>query len=963
MKSLLLAIALLCTIASLGRGQDPSRDYLTIATTHFRVSFTRPLEPVARRVAADAERAYAQLSASLHPPRGTIDVLVTDDFDFSNGSATPSPTNRIIVYAMPPVTDYSLRYTTDWAQMVVTHELTHIFQLDRVRGVWRLGQYVFGRSPFLFPNSYQPSWLIEGLAVYEESRLAGQGRIQGPEHELITHAVLRDRGAPSIGNASLALPTFPQGSAAYVFGSLFVDYLARTRGDSALRRFVESSSAQLVPYLIDIPARRAFGVSFSRAWREWLTSLDSSVAPSTVPTYWKPLTGPMLQAGSPRWADTGTISFTGTTGREVLSAWSVSTGGELRNLGVRNGMSPTVVLPNGDRVFAQYEYDGPYRYRSDLFIDHDGSVRRLTSGERLFAPDANAAGDLIAMQVVEGATRLVRVSESGNVSPITRAHLDTLWSEPRWSHRGDRIVASRWLRGGVAQIVVLDSSGREQRVVASARAVLAAPSWGWRDTAIVFTNDGSQRSVRPDGAPVAGNYDPSYATLEIEQRDPQTTAGILLRGDGYHVALGTVGVLQADGSDALRDTAPDPHLPSLAIDTSTARSYNGIAQLRPHYWAPLAEQGFDGAYLLGGYTEAWDILRRHYVYADARIPTDNSGIGWSAEYEYRGFGLPVVATSVSQDWTPFAIFDRSSGNRVGTLRRRVTDGDLLTTFVRQRIRSSLSLSIGAGMERRDYRGDPPAILRAVDTTGAFNPATFPRVSASMSYARYYSPAFSISPEDGFTVAVTARERLKSGFNALGGASTSIVGSSSLYKALDLPGYAHHVIAMRGSAGWADTRANSYFDVGGVSGGTYQVFPGYTVGEGRRTFPVRGFAPGTGQGIRAATASIEYRAPLVLTQRSISTLPAFLQRSSLTLFGDYGTAWCPSTLTTRQVCVDPSQEVKTNMASVGGEVSVAAGLLSWDSPTRLRLGLALPVLNGAALGAKSLTVYFTTGLSF
>src|SRR5689334_12109182 len=163
------AVALLLVAASLASAQDPSRDYLTIATAHFRVSFTKPLEPVARRVAVDAERAYGQLSTELHPPRGTIDVLVTDDFDFSNGSAITHPTNRIIVYAMPPVNDFGLRYTTDWAQLVVTHELTHIFHLDRTRGVWRLAQYVFGRSPFLFPNSYQPSWLTEGLAVYEES--------------------------------------------------------------------------------------------------------------------------------------------------------------------------------------------------------------------------------------------------------------------------------------------------------------------------------------------------------------------------------------------------------------------------------------------------------------------------------------------------------------------------------------------------------------------------------------------------------------------------------------------------------------------------------------------------------------------------------------------------------------------------------------------------------------------------
>ena len=84
---------------------------------------------------------------------------------------------------------------------------------------------------------------------------------------------------------------------------------------------------------------------------------------------------------------------------------------------------------------------------------------------------------------------------------------------------------------------------------------------------------------------------------------------------------------------------------------------------------------------------------------------------------------------------------------------------------------------------------------------------------------------------------------------------------------------------------------------------------------------------------------------------------------MTLFADYGIAWCPSSQATRQVCVDPSQEVKVDFASVGGELSVNAGLLSWDSATRLRFGVAVPVHNGAGLGARTWTPYFATGISF
>src|SRR5688572_32757723 len=50
----------------------------------------------------------------------------------------------------------SLRFTDDFLQLVITHELVHLFHLDRVGGVWALLQRVFGRAPMLFVNGYHP---------------------------------------------------------------------------------------------------------------------------------------------------------------------------------------------------------------------------------------------------------------------------------------------------------------------------------------------------------------------------------------------------------------------------------------------------------------------------------------------------------------------------------------------------------------------------------------------------------------------------------------------------------------------------------------------------------------------------------------------------------------------------------------------------------------------------------------
>ncbi len=122
--------------ATIANAQAPNLDWRTLSTPHFFVHFNPNTEGFARRVAADAERAYAQLAAQFHPPRGKIDIVISDDVDASNGSATPFPTNRIVVFANPPVTESALRYTNDWGQMVISHELTHIFHLRyRSRGI------------------------------------------------------------------------------------------------------------------------------------------------------------------------------------------------------------------------------------------------------------------------------------------------------------------------------------------------------------------------------------------------------------------------------------------------------------------------------------------------------------------------------------------------------------------------------------------------------------------------------------------------------------------------------------------------------------------------------------------------------------------------------------------------------------------------------------------------------------
>src|SRR6266567_4433631 len=115
--------------------------------------------------------------------------------------------------------------STPRRRRVTTDELTHVFHLDRSRGLWSGLQHVFGRAPALFPNEYQPSWVIEGIATYYESRFTNAGRVRGSFHTQLLGADRAAAASRSPWNATL-FTRWADGLVPYAYGSRFFHYLA-----------------------------------------------------------------------------------------------------------------------------------------------------------------------------------------------------------------------------------------------------------------------------------------------------------------------------------------------------------------------------------------------------------------------------------------------------------------------------------------------------------------------------------------------------------------------------------------------------------------------------------------------------------------------------------------------------------------------------------------------------------------
>lgn len=966
----------------------PSDRWYTIETRHFRVHFTQPLEAEARRGALNAERAWGELATELKPPPGKVDLVIADNIDFVNGYASSFPGNRIVVFAHPPIDASGLRNYDDWSRLVITHELVHIFHLDRAEGVWRLGRQVFGRHPALFPNSYQPAWLVEGLAVYYESRITGAGRLEGSEHYMIARAAAEGRRIPPLGELSRATSRFPGGQTVYAYGGFVFDYLSRTRGPEKVGKFIDETSRIVLPLSLNARAKRVFGVSFENAWRHWGDSLARTAGEGRDPVRgWRDLTRDGRYVEFPRWLGDTAILYTAATGREVISAYSVALDGKVTRLGRRNGLDANVPRPDGSIVFAQPDYTDPFHLRTDLYVEKNGSQRRLTRGARLAHPDVRADGEIVAMQSVPSSTRLVRVSPDGKaIRPIVVASAEVQWGEPRWSPDGMSIAAIRIVRGGVSELVILDADGRLRAVMVSERAIVAAPSWSRGGSTLFYSSTRTGRAqiyslpvdaAMPSPAQVStastGVFNPEVSP------NGKLLAGLSFRFDGYHVGVATLDsaiIVQGDL------TGPEGGGPRSACDNcrlarnapppadaivGKARPYSAWRSFAPTYWEPILSHSSSEGTAIGAATSGTDIIGRHGFSAQALYKTRYRDTEIYAAYQYAGLGQPYLNVSVQQEWEHFPIFRLNSSAppvKIGVLDRRARTGGLSASFVRPRARTFASLSFGADLESRTYNTDPDSLL-AVLPESIGSTRHYPSLFTSASWANTRRPSLSISREDGIAISATLRQRWQSNDFANpernANASTSIVGVVALYKSLDFPGFAHHVVAVRGAGGYAGAGAISSFSVGGLSGGSLDALTGLGVGGTRRTFGVRGFPPSAEQGIRALAGSLEYRAPIAAPSRRVPFIPLLFDRISVSAFGDAGRAYCPISARETDIC-SAGRLGGPWLASAGAELDFDTAL-QYDVPVRFRLGAAVPVVNRAAGRADAVSAYLTIGSSF
>jgi hypothetical protein len=980
----------------------------TIESAHFRITYTDGLEHLARRSAASAERAHAALRVLVaDAPRGKIDIVVADNVDFSNGYAMPFPANRIVIYAKPPVDVLELQYTEDWIDLVTVHELAHIFHLDVTGPIGRALRTVFGRVPFswpFFPAVGTPRWIVEGLAVGIESTLTEAGRVHGSYHEMVVRSAVLEGRMDEFDRLEAGTPLWPGPARVYIYGSLFMDFLTRRYGPDATARVVRATGDAIIPPALWFGrvGERALGATFRRAYAEWqqelvqqYTALAAELTAAGL-TEGEPLTHHGAYALHPRYSRDGSaIAYAANDWRSTarVRAIDAATGSQLWSQRAHD-LAAMAWLPDGGVVTSEIDFVDRFRIFSDLHVRGGRASGRLTRGERIQDPDAAPDGRrLVAIQNAAGTNRIVLADRAtGSLRPLTEYDEHVHWSLPRFSPEGGRIAVGRWQTGGAFDIVVMDTLGRTLIDVTRTTGISDAPAWSPDGRWLLFWSDrtgianlyaaeiGQMGAGAADGAPLmtspiqprlrqitntlTGAYYPDVSP------DGRWIVYSAYRHDGFRIermpfdtAAWRTPMPAADTHEHRHAYDPQPRedafLQAMSAAVATAdttagppRRYAAARHLRPYGWIPTFEVGGVHEDFIGAWIYGADIVDRHRWELGASLSPGSGQSQGHARYTFAGLPAtrlahPTLALGLNRSWE-LALEDREQERYID---EREDRAELIMGLSRVRWRARGSLTVaGEVVHRSRHLHGFPANVTLRDPDDDLLGAR-----AGLGFANFITPPFAISRENGVSLQTSVRQRWDRNprsFTDSQGREVTIDGGyrelttwNAGYRALPLPGFARHVIAVRGSGLFREGPGAGTSGIGGASGAPLGIgVPGLLgdVGGASRLLPVRGFKENTRRGTRAWTASAEYRFPLLILATALRPLPVFADRTGAALFLDAGHAWCDAATAARLVAAACpfTDAAAAPLVAAGAELTTFFTVYGVSAPLRIGFGTPL-----------------------
>ncbi len=874
-----LPILLLALHASHSRAAAVGGEtWSTLPTGHFRVHFTAGYELFAREFARHLERALPALEKDLGwRPATPIDVVVNDRSDFPNALAVSFPNTHIEVWPVPFPVDTSLGDYTDWIEELAIHELTHIVANDTARGAWGGLRSVFGSV--IKPNGLQPAWLIEGLAVYFETRFTHGGRGRSPLTEALLRSAIRNRlfdhpDYLTLDRLNEGPFWWPDGHTPYLVGYSLQASLAKASDAQPFPGSFSQKNAARFPWTPNTLLDEMKGIDWSQAWKDLGEKLKSRFPGEASPSTCRVTTAGAHTGGHSASLD-GWVYFTYSHPSRGHWLARVPSSGcapdKLELLVERERPGTPLVAASSDGSLVAYT-DSDLHRSERLFHDlwiwnrETRSTERLTHGLRAFDP-----------AFLPGKHELVFVRNQGGVTQslermVIGSKPETLFTAApfeRLSHPaafGNTVFFTRHFNNGreevwsfdlttrkAAQVPALSGTRQRHPVPQSDNSLLyaawdrASNTWSiWKrasngqSSLVLRSESGYLGRAIPAGTGylVTDYYPEGFDLRWMSQSDAATTPPT----DDLHKSLsGESPQLLAD-----RGLPADLVTPYSAHETAATSIW-------PQYWLPLITSTLDGT-LLGATTSGNDPLRYHYWGASLQYDTRAPFPTWNAFYANRSTGNTLRVSS--RQWNNWFSSTRESN------REELHVVDLTIPW------NHWAFAFGTGLEGHSLSG------RRVESGFIFH---------STRFSNEWNTPEAMAPNKGGAASITLMAHPASRYE-------SSFFETQPSAAIHMEGFRpSHSASLETHGGFSTNRllASNYFQGGGPSA----VSPSPWI--------VRGYPVDALLGQRILTVNSSYVFPVKRLWRGSGVAPWFVKQAGIRLAADAGTATWTATFDANQ----------------------------------------------------------------
>lgn len=947
MKKLIFLLSLLYFSPGFAK-TDPSFSWMTLTSAHFLIHYHQGEETLARRVTVLAEDVHARLVPRMKSqPHTRTNIVLVDALDDANGWATPLPYNLITLYITQPFGEsiFGAGNYDDWMRLLITHEYTHIVQLDMVNSLPAVLSNIFGN--LYFPNMFQPVWLIEGLAVYEETELTGGGRNRSPASDMVLRMAVLENNFPAISHAANYIEKWPDGEVPYLFGGSFTAFIAKKYGREKLADLSIDYSGRWWPFLVNGTAHRVLGSDYNELWDEWKNELAGRYDADRQKVLAQGLSASraLTQSGYENLApaispDGRQIAYfvRNADVHPALHLMNIDGSADRKLLNSVNSSAPGIAWGADGKGFYYTRIE--VVRNTDLYNDiyyYDLERRkeiRLTTHLRARDPSPSPDGTrLVFVTNGLGKTKLAVMPLSPEIIPAKPASAeDITWlgdeseyqfETPRFSPDGQKIAAGVRQPNGYKDIWVLDRLGNKLEELMHDRAIDGGAVWSADGRSIYFSSDRSgifnlyvydldhkqisqvsnvlggafMPTVTPDDSAIAfANY--TSRGFDIHVMDNQPAARIAARKI----------------VPSYRDPYPLMKYDEKAVEVVQS-PYNPLPTLTPRLWLPNFGYSSYSGTLVGLFTFGADAVERHSYTLSALYGPSKQRTWYDFNYLYDGWfpSLKLRARDIDMSYADLLVQKAGFVARDSYVERsRMLDVSL--TFPLLELDRQHALSIGY---KRNSVSGLTQVPPWVGYDGAI-PAQGRLASGRVDYlfnnAQKYG--YSISPEDGRNIELGYEQldkKIGSDFNLK-------KYSVDWHEYIDFP-YQHHVLLLRGYAGKSsgDVIAQRAFQLGGVGPGDL------TINIENTNVYLRGYPANKYRGKKVGLATMEYRFPIRNIELGSGNTPFFFKRLYGGAFAEAGNAW------------DEVFNRKDVKRSVGGEASMDM-TLGYFLPVTVRLGL-------------------------